>query len=629
MAFKVGDRVRRIHPGRDWERVVAPRDTGKVYTITRVFEDQNGRSPDWDRVELDSVPGQWYSKNFILEVAAFAVGDFARVKAEYRNETWVLRSFASPDQVFRVAYAPDSGSNPDIGFVEFPGRGWHPGFFERVEAPQAVAIVPREFKRYDVVRRKADRQEPWPYGVRPLMVAGVRADGRLAFDDIPEVGHQDNFEYVRQCDSNTKVGDRVRYLWNDVDPKPELGTTIWTVTKNDRGSLEIDCPSVNPGFPTYYAPGNFELVSAAEEAMQFKVGDIVRRREEWRNSDWDAGHLTLKEIEPDGSLRFEEHQYSGAASFFELVKPLGHPNTVFRVGDMVRVVKRCQGHPTVAGLGGLAWVVEGTRSGLLVANVWYDPGWFEVVAQAGSLAADRRVLGYGDLHPGDQIRLLPHCRGLDRYTLALMDQVVRVRAVFAGGDVTLHEGLDPGIKRYAPNFFELVSRPIKENVMADQKVVTQDTETLLDKAKGQGAALGSAVMLGGQLVLIDQAGETMLDLARELAKDVPILDVLLTSPDGRELAKLLVAVLLHSGATYAPGMIPKAQFVRRVAELQVTMATVKLATPRLNELRKYALLLASIGEQIAEAEVIPEQLHAGAPSTTPIPIDHAIRNKNG
>jgi len=160
---------------------------------------------------------------------------------------------------------------------------------------------------------------------------------------------------------------------------------------------------------------------------------------------------------------------------------------------------------------------------------------------------------------------------------------------------------------------DLLSDDREEEIEEEEEeaVPASKKPTVGKKIKGQAFEIGAAAALGVKLAAVDQAGEVMLDVAKQLSKSVPILADMLESPDGRELAKLLVALMLHSTATYAPGIVPKHEFVKRVAELQMTTATFKLLGPRLGELRQYLQSLASIGEQIAEGEEAHAALQDG------------------
>jgi hypothetical protein len=130
------------------------------------------------------------------------------------------------------------------------------------------------------------------------------------------------------------------------------------------------------------------------------------------------------------------------------------------------------------------------------------------------------------------------------------------------------------------------------------------------RTKHQAKSLGSAAALGAGLAAIDQSGELLLDTARHFGKDLPMLDTLLASPDGREIVKVVMALLVHTAASQIDG-IPKRETVAKIAELQVTLSSMKLVGPRLGELRKLALGLAGIGESIDFESIQVPQLEGG------------------
>jgi hypothetical protein len=115
----------------------------------------------------------------------------------------------------------------------------------------------------------------------------------------------------------------------------------------------------------------------------------------------------------------------------------------------------------------------------------------------------------------------------------------------------------------------------------------------------QATSVGRAVALGGQLALTNEAGDIMVDIAKEMAKDMPMVAIALEHPDGREVAKLFVALMLHT-ATVHTSLVPKSDFVGRAAELQMTASSMTLLQPRLKALRGHFLKLAEVGEQVAE-----------------------------
>jgi hypothetical protein len=132
------------------------------------------------------------------------------------------------------------------------------------------------------------------------------------------------------------------------------------------------------------------------------------------------------------------------------------------------------------------------------------------------------------------------------------------------------------------------------------------------RIKKQVGALSSAAVTGAGLAAVHEAGELMLDTARHFAKDIPAIETLLASPDGKEIIKLVMAVGLHTVATQTD-VLPKSHLVAKVAELQVTSASMQLIGPRLVKVRKLAAALAGIGENFdLGADEEPQQLAGGA-----------------
>ena len=115
----------------------------------------------------------------------------------------------------------------------------------------------------------------------------------------------------------------------------------------------------------------------------------------------------------------------------------------------------------------------------------------------------------------------------------------------------------------------------------------------------QGSDIGNAIALGGKLAIANEAGDIMVDIAKEMAKDMPVITMALEHPDGRELAKLLVALSVHSMTAHT-NLIPKSEFVGYAAELQMTASSMALFQPRLKALRQHFMKLAEVGERMAE-----------------------------
>lgn len=125
---------------------------------------------------------------------------------------------------------------------------------------------------------------------------------------------------------------------------------------------------------------------------------------------------------------------------------------------------------------------------------------------------------------------------------------------------------------------------------------TGTSSNLVSKSsfRDQGAEALDAVGLGLKLAAANEAGEVLVDIAKELVVDSPMLQLALESPDGREVAKLLLAFLVQTGAEQTD-LVPKADLVSEACKLQMTASSFTLVAPRLNKLRKHFTKLARIG----------------------------------
>lgn len=123
------------------------------------------------------------------------------------------------------------------------------------------------------------------------------------------------------------------------------------------------------------------------------------------------------------------------------------------------------------------------------------------------------------------------------------------------------------------------------------------------RVKGQAKEIGSAMGLGVALAGANEAGEILVDLAKDALGDVPTMQAILEHPDGRELVKVLMAIIVHTGASQT-NAIPKAELVKAACNAQITAASFTLLAPRLKQLRKHFVKLASVGEQLENAPAI-------------------------
>lgn len=141
----------------------------------------------------------------------------------------------------------------------------------------------------------------------------------------------------------------------------------------------------------------------------------------------------------------------------------------------------------------------------------------------------------------------------------------------------------------------------------DYSVDDDKEPSRLDVAKGQVKSIANAAALGAGLAALDQGGELLLDAAKHFAPSIPVLEKMLADPDGRELAKIIMALLFHTAAAHSE-LLPKRSAITRVAELQISLSSYKLIGPRLGDLRKLALALADIGEQLPAEFATPRLL---------------------
>jgi len=161
----------------------------------------------------------------------------------------------------------------------------------------------------------------------------------------------------------------------------------------------------------------------------------------------------------------------------------------------------------------------------------------------------------------------------------------------------------------------LEERMTKENTMDEKK-----EESAL---KVQAKSLGNAALLGAQLGVTQAVGDILLDLARDLGEDVPWLQSALESPEGRELVKLSLALMIHSAATHTR-YVPKADLVKKGMEMQVTVASMQLLAGRLGALQGYMAKLATAGEKLAAVEGgATAALHARVDPEVDVEIDEA------
>lgn len=120
--------------------------------------------------------------------------------------------------------------------------------------------------------------------------------------------------------------------------------------------------------------------------------------------------------------------------------------------------------------------------------------------------------------------------------------------------------------------------------------------------KEQLDATKRALSVGAKLAITDQAGELFLDIAKELGEDIPAINGMLESEDGRELVKLFMALLLQT-LTMQTNFVPKGEVVREIAGIQITASSFKLLSTKLATLRKFVPKIAALGEEMESFSV--------------------------
>lgn len=134
----------------------------------------------------------------------------------------------------------------------------------------------------------------------------------------------------------------------------------------------------------------------------------------------------------------------------------------------------------------------------------------------------------------------------------------------------------------------------KEEIMSEEK--TKRRTPFLE----QGKKLGGAVAEGLAMGAVDQVGETLIGMARKLLpEDNEALNALLNTPHGREVVKLLMAGVVHTGAETGGPLVPGGEYVAAAARSQIKLSTAKLAGQVFATMGTELQALASLGKQIA------------------------------
>lgn len=137
----------------------------------------------------------------------------------------------------------------------------------------------------------------------------------------------------------------------------------------------------------------------------------------------------------------------------------------------------------------------------------------------------------------------------------------------------------------------------KETQMTEKEAPKKRIRTpLLEQGKKLGGAFAEGVAMGA----VDQVGETLIGMARKLVPDDnEALNALLDTPHGREIVKLIMAGIVHTGAETGGPLVPGGEYVAAAARSQVKLSTAKLAGQMFATMGTELHALASLGKQIA------------------------------
>lgn len=128
--------------------------------------------------------------------------------------------------------------------------------------------------------------------------------------------------------------------------------------------------------------------------------------------------------------------------------------------------------------------------------------------------------------------------------------------------------------------------------------------TRVDKLKEQGRQTLGAFGDGMQMSLLDAFSEGLLDLAKEVGPEVPLIQLAMTTPEGRELVKLVLSMMVDT-LCHQTDVVPYSSETSRLCKKQMTLSIYKLTGPRMNDWRKHLTKLGRIsaGKELVRARV--------------------------
>jgi ssDNA-binding Zn-finger/Zn-ribbon topoisomerase 1 len=128
----------------------------------------------------------------------------------------------------------------------------------------------------------------------------------------------------------------------------------------------------------------------------------------------------------------------------------------------------------------------------------------------------------------------------------------------------------------------------------------EKTMTLKEKLVDQGKGIGEAIMDGLAEATVEEAGDVLLDIAKDFFEDEALFAVLVASPDGRELLKSVAAFIVDSLAVHTS--IPKGPALRTLARYQYRSSARRVGGPRIGKVMRKIAKLVELGERLPALE---------------------------
>lgn len=112
--------------------------------------------------------------------------------------------------------------------------------------------------------------------------------------------------------------------------------------------------------------------------------------------------------------------------------------------------------------------------------------------------------------------------------------------------------------------------------------------------------VGDAVAHGGKVAVASEAGDVLLEIAQAALGDK--YPDLFQTDEGKQIAKMTVAIMLHYGTDSHPGAFPAPEAIGKACECVVEGSARDLIQPRLTALRPKLDKLATVGRRLKQIE---------------------------